>query len=518
MNITEKLWPSLSFEDFSKEHLAKQIPLWENSAEKILELLAEGNVGLVADTGTGKTIIAILILLVALEKTDHSVLFLAPKRTLCYQHQKLFSKVCGDKAIPIRKTKVITGRQAFMKRNWHDPEVRIIFATPHVLTADLKRGGVSLDDFSFIIFDEFHHTVGSNPYVKIAAEAVKKNIRILGLSASPGSSRTKINIVKKNCFIRYFERFEMPMPPKKEKVVTVKPTEEFLEINEKFRELLKRAAKRLRECGFEKVPVEPIIYNNVLDGIDKELKRYMVFTPEQAEAKKALARYRKLRHAYEVLVSESYETFLGYTESLHKDNTKAAQEIIIHRDFVKIISLIKNDQNNHPKVLKFLELAQEYSNEGKRAIIFVAQKDTGRYLLEQLSLFNIRAEVVFGGKDFNQNRQEEVFDRLIRGELDAVIATSVIEEGVSIPEVDVIVNYSIPKRGLSRIQRSGRTARFKAGEVVYLPLINEMDTSFFKKSLKGEKKTKELVNNMKAIQGTLPLFPAFDEKVKPRRE
>ncbi len=61
-----------------------------------------------------------------------------------------------------------------------------------------------------------------------------------------------------------------------------------------------------------------------------------------------------------------------------------------------------------------------------------------------------------------------MLDRFRAGELNCLVATSVAEEGLDIPNTDLVVFYEPVPSEIWTIQRRGRTGRFRSGEVVVL--------------------------------------------------
>ncbi|KIZ06693.1 Fanconi anemia, complementation group M [Monoraphidium neglectum] len=73
-----------------------------------------------------------------------------------------------------------------------------------------------------------------------------------------------------------------------------------------------------------------------------------------------------------------------------------------------------------------------------------------------------------GGAGMNQKEQDAVLKGFRRGEINVLLATSIGEEGLDIPEVDLIVNFDTTSSPIRSTQRAGRTGRHRSGRVVYL--------------------------------------------------
>src|SRR3989344_851693 len=184
-------WSLFPFEGFGEKELLRR-EFWEKVATYVLVLEAQGEkVGLVLETGGGKTIIA---LLVALVQAGDRILFLTPQRFLTGQHTVLLKKMTGAGI----QSRIISGEIPFKNRVWDDATDSVIFATPQVVESALRSYPILLSRFGRIIFDEFHKARGEYSYVPIAHRAVPLKIKILALSASPGTTKEEIESVTKN--------------------------------------------------------------------------------------------------------------------------------------------------------------------------------------------------------------------------------------------------------------------------------------------------------------------------------
>ena len=117
-------------------------------------------------------------------------LMLAPTKPLGEQHyQSLIKLLNVDKD----QILLLTGSLSGSKRSQMESAAKVIIATPQTFSNDLKRARVSLEDFGVVIFDECHRAVGRYAYTYISEESKLRGSQLLGLIASPGSDRTKIN-------------------------------------------------------------------------------------------------------------------------------------------------------------------------------------------------------------------------------------------------------------------------------------------------------------------------------------
>ena len=62
-----------------------------------------------------------------------------------------------------------------------------------------------------------------------------------------------------------------------------------------------------------------------------------------------------------------------------------------------------------------------------------------------------------GQKGLSQKKQKEIIKSFKKGEYDVLISTSVAEEGIDIPAVDLVILYEPVPSEVRMIQRRGRT-------------------------------------------------------------
>ncbi|TSD03001.1 MAG: fanconi anemia group M protein [Parcubacteria group bacterium Athens0714_16] len=522
LNVREKIdMLSLSLSSPKERNRKKELENFRiDSAVKSLEVLKTENVGIIADTGTGKTPISFINILVRkIENKNYRVLFLVPRRSLAYQHEKLFHKVEWDGST---QTAIFIGGVKIKDRKWYDKRKQIIFATPQMFMNDVRRGIADIEFFDDIVMDEFHHAQGNYDYVKIAELAEQYHKKIIGLSASPGDTEEKINKLKKSSHISNFIRVDVSTPKKIENVVFAEPDEILISIEQHFFKLFSAVEKRLEQNGIflkrRREDLGQYLLNGTLSVLEKTLqyttlkekelkvigKSIDIISDYEPRKWKALmwhAVYRKLKHAYTVCLMESYVTFLVYVEKLKKDETKASEKILASKVFQDIVSLAEKHKNEPPKILALIKNARHLYRLKMKTIIFIGEKVTGEYIKEIMNKKIPISDVIFGGQKIQ--RQFETIEKLKNEELMFLISTSVIDEGIDVSEVDAVVNYSIPTTTISRIQRGGRTARIETGNVIFILLNHVIDRALYWMTFRGEQNMKNLLKKMENCEESI---------------
>ncbi|MCL4404180.1 DEAD/DEAH box helicase [Patescibacteria group bacterium] len=471
---------------------------WVAHAKIVLEHLRKGeNVGFVADTAAGKTIVALMVILGG----GYRTLFATPQKILTLQHLELLQKLAGDNSM----ARAITGETPREKRSW---DKDLVIATPQTVENDIRSGRLDLGRFELFIPDEFHRAVGHYSYTAIAETAHARGLKILGLSASPAGDPSRIEATKKGLFLDTFIVANIKAPERLEDVVVVEPDERLIEAETYLSTIISNTGFELLSEGLLPSAPKKILNQRELDEMRARINGLPADDPLHYTGLSLTARYLKLRHALSLLLTDGYHSFIAYGTRLAADETKAARFIWTSPDFQGAMTIAKNER--HPKESKFIELAQSLKRAGKNALVFVGTKETGAWLKGRLMDDGLRAEFLSGGRGKDAKRQRNILDRLASREIDALLATSVVEEGVSIPEVDTVIHYSMPQTPVARKQRNGRTGRLKTGHIVFIRMNNALDgAAYFGTRRKMNAVQAAIEGRTYPEKEPLPLFPGW---------
>ena len=469
-------------------------------------VLKKGNSMIVAPTALGKTIVAVLVAAERLTKFKGSrVLVLAPSKPLAIQHEESFREFL------LASCTSITGSIKPEERVKRWNESQVITATPQTVESDILSGRYDLKDVSLIVFDECHRAVGSYSYVFLASNYIQNanNPLILGLTASPGSDEDKIKHVCENLFIRDVtvktEKDPDVRPyikPVKIEWVKVKMTPELEEIREHLKRALKSRMKILKNLG-------------VIDSINAGKKDLLM---ARGRVQNRIARstnppkscYRAIsliaacinvEHAVELLETQGINPLQRYIERLRKKNTKAAKGLIMDPDFTRAAYLTRKASASgieHPKLDKLMEiLKKELRNTESRIIVFTQFRDTLEEIYQRCLREEINAVKFYGQnsrsgeKGLTQKQQREIIKSFRMGNYDVLLSTSVAEEGIDIPSVDLVIMYEPVPSEIRMIQRRGRTGRKRSGRMMVLITEKTRDEAYYYSSMRKEKEMKK---------------------------
>ncbi len=479
----------------------------------------------VLPTGLGKTIIAALIAAHRLHKYPNSkCVFLAPTRPLVLQHYRTFGKMLD---VPESELVTFTGSIKPLKRIELWKEGKITFMTPQILENDLIVGRYPIEDVSLIIFDEAHRAIGNYPYTFIAEEYLKraKNPRILGLTASPGSSKTKIKEVCKNLFIENVEVRTEKDSDVAPYVVPIKLDWELIDlppelstIKKELEELLRERLKLLKGHGFVKSYDVKKVSRKDLIGlrarIQKELDEYDSPPSSHFSAISATVAAIRLTYALELLETQGLTALDKYLKKMERESrrpgaSKAIKTILenpIMSDIrIRLQSLILQGIE-HPKISAISGLVSEWISKrpDSRIIVFTQFRESARILTETLSKLDNVKVVRFvgqasrmGDKGISQKEQTRILQEFRSGKTNVLVATSVAEEGLDISECDLVVFYDCVPSSIRAIQRRGRTGRRMLGHVCVLITRGTRDEAYYWSAFHKERRMHGILRGMK---------------------
>ncbi len=97
----------------------------------------------------------------------------------------------------------------------------------------------------------------------------------------------------------------------------------------------------------------------------------------------------------------------------------------------------------------------------------------------------------------SQKEQKKIINEFSSGEINVLCATCIAEEGLDIPEVNVVVFYEPIPSAIRAIQRAGRTARLIKGKLIILITKKTRDETFYSVSRSREKKMHSAIKTIK---------------------
>jgi Fanconi anemia group M protein len=104
------------------------------------------------------------------------------------------------------------------------------------------------------------------------------------------------------------------------------------------------------------------------------------------------------------------------------------------------------------------------------------------------------------GKGMSQKEQLSILDDFRAGKINVLISTSVGEEGLDIPQVDLVIFYEPVPSEIRKIQRQGRTGRLEKGRVIVLLAKDTRDIGY---KWAAYHKEKRMYRNLQSLKGDI---------------
>ncbi len=490
------------------------------------------NTLVILPTALGKTVISALVVAETLFKyRDTRVLVMAPTRPLVMQHKRSFQSMIR---LPEEQFVLLTGKTPaeFRSSVWSGSS-RLIFATPQVVRNDLIQNRLNLKGFGLLVFDECHRSVKEYAYTEVAESYVKTSPYplILGMTASPGSDLDRVMMVCESLSIEHVEHRSDEDPDVKRYInpVTVewKKTNlppEYQPVREILQGMLKERIRTLQSRSLLKRNANFTSRMNLIElGSELRYRAEMSMEEERGPIYAAIslqAQALTLFHMLELLDTQGAHTLKCFMERLDGDDKRSHAAILREAAYGSLRDLLEGEcYKEHPKLdeLKTIASHQLGSNPKSRMLAFTQYRDTASHLVEELNkVEGVRAERFVGqaskinDKGLTQDQQASLIEDLRKGYINTLCATSIAEEGLDIPEVDMVIFYEPIPSEIRYIQRSGRTGRRAAGRVIILTAEGTNDMVYLYAS---QRRTER----MKSISGTLnqKLKPILTSRVRP---
>ncbi|WP_135664917.1 DEAD/DEAH box helicase [Halorhabdus rudnickae] len=480
-------------------------------------------------TGLGKTTVSLLVTAHRLQEAGGKSLLLAPTKPLVQQHADFYREAL---TIDDEEIVVFTGEVKPDDRSELWEEATVVIATPQVVENDILGSRIDLSAVTHCTFDECHRASGEYPYTFIAERyhAEAEEPLVTGMSASPGDDEEAILQVCANLGIREvkvmteddadvaeythqtsvdWERVELPEP--------------VVEIRDAIQDVIKERMTQLKELGVTS-KTQPDVSEREIRKIQAKIQELMdADQSEGYQGMSLLAEVRKLRTAVTYAETQSVESLRRYLERLKNaarssGASKADQRLVSEPKVREAVRKAENFDDLHPKFRRTRMLIAETLgiNDGERVIVFTESRDTAETLTDFLGEhFDTRKFVgqsdTDGSDGMTQTQQQETLDAFRAGDFEVLVSTSVAEEGLDVPEVDLVLFYEPVPTAIRSIQRKGRTGRQTEGAVVVLIAEDTRDEAYFWKSRQDEKRMEEELRSLKDVTGEIE--SRLDEQV-----
>lgn len=500
----------------------------------IFETAKENNTLVVLPTGLGKTLIALMLSIDRLKKYPLSkILFLAPTRPLVEQHFETYKSQLPELFADLQ---LFTGSVPASQRKKIFQTAEMIFSTPQCIANDLDHYLYDMKEISLLIIDEAHRCLKSYDYTKVVDYFKRQSNQplILGLTASPGHDPDKVKEICKHLDIseieirtrdspdvkqylqeREFEKIEVPFPP------------EFAELRVLLKRIYDSRVDQLKSRNILFGPANKITLLKLQARLAQQISKQ---NWQAMHGMSLCAQAIKISHAQELLETQTLSGLNDYINNLieqaNNKQTKAVQTLVSLPEFQALrISLTNLISKNieHPKLATIKSIVESEIKENPKAklILFANFRETAQAISSLLNQNpNIHSSVFIGQakkttksgtSGLNQKEQKLIIEKFKSHELNVLVATSIGEEGLDIPEVSAVIFYEPVPSAIRKIQRAGRTARLSKGKLLILVTTDTRDEIHHYASAAREKKMHKTIESIKQDLKLKKAHPTLDK-------
>ncbi|QSZ34569.1 hypothetical protein DSL72_006163 [Monilinia vaccinii-corymbosi] len=492
---------------------------------ELFERAKKQNIIAVLDTGSGKTFIAVLLLryIIDQELEDRAIgkpkrvsFFLVDSVTLCHQQHSVLKNnldqptdmVCG-----------LMGTDLSDHQKWKNrmDTNMVIVCTAEILRQCLHHSFVTMAQINLLIFDEAHHAKKDHPYARIIKDFYCNDTgeftslpKIFGMTASPVDAKDNIKKAAEELEGLLHSQIATAVDPslmqysikgKPETIVYYDP------LGPKFNTPLYLQMLPLLKGN----PVfrKPFVFG---EEASRTLGSWCVdqiwtFCLQEEESKKLQAKTEQAHHKRRA--PEPLEVLEKRKEQIQEAKTIVKDYKFEPPHFASKLSddgktKVHYSNNLSTKVVALLSILKDRFQRPThdKCIVFVRQRYTARILATLLSTpeagtqFLKAAPLVgttsaeAGEMNITFRSQTLTMHNFRNGELNCLIATSVAEEGLDIPDCNLVVRFDLYDTVIQYIQSRGRARHVNSRYYHMVENHNEEQIRTIKEVLKHEKMLK----------------------------
>lgn len=357
----------------------------------------------------------------------------------------------------------------------------VIVCTAEVLAQCMMHSFISMAEISLLIFDEAHHAKSNHPYARLMKEFytneldTSKRPRVFGMTASPVDVRGLSSDHIRKAAIELERLLHANI------ATTTDSTLASNNINRPDEEVVVYA--RLKNN------YQSVFHQDIMARYGDVITFQKFFTASKQHASE-LGRWASDMYWSFAFADEQSSKLQNREQSKHNkfkkggstrgwdlqlERLKEAAQYVQQHNFGKP-TLSDQDLSSKVQRLHFwLSLYYERSGEA-RCIVFVEKRQTARLLkliFEHIGGVNLHCDMLVGvnSRDDEQNvslrNQILTLAKFRRGELNCLFATSVAEEGLDIPQCNLVVRFDLYRTMIAYVQSRGR-ARHRNSKYVHM--------------------------------------------------
>ncbi|KAH9757858.1 DEAD-box ATP-dependent RNA helicase FANCM [Citrus sinensis] len=357
-----------------------------------------------------------------------------------------------------------------------------------------------------LVIDEAHRATGNYAYCTAIRElmSVPVQLRILALTATPGSKQQTIQHIIDNLYISTLEyRNESDQDVssyvhnRKIELIEVEMGQEAVEINNRIWEVIRPYTSRLSAIGLlQNRDYQTLSPVDLLNSRDKFRQAPPPNLPQIkfGEVEAYFGALITLYHIRRLLSSHGIRPAYEMLEEKLKQGSFA--RFMSKNEDIRKVKLLMQQSISHgaqsPKLSKMLEVLVDHFMKTSLVIVLPF-----RDIMNALATIGdlVKATEFIGqssgkaSKGQSQKVQQAVLEKFRAGGYNVIVATSIGEEGLDIMEVDLVICFDANVSPLRMIQRMGRTGRKHDGRIphIFKPEVQFVELSIEQYVSRGKK-------------------------------
>lgn len=357
----------------------------------------------------------------------------------------------------------------------------IIVCTAEILRKLLHHALITIDQINLLIFDEAHHTKKNHPYARIIKDFYIEGKsdglrlpRIFGMTASPvdalhidvRKAATELEALLDGRIATTADPNALGRAvskPKKEVMSRYSPLGRPIDtrLTAQLKPLLSNNKNFSRQFGFAETASRELgawfvdrMWTLVLDDQEKSLKLEV----------------KTERHFTKEMASEK-------VVEKRKFDVQAARRLVGQHERAQ-----PEDVHVSSKVRLLVDLLRKhFQDRNIRCIIFVEKRWTAKLMADYFTNFEttipglkvgylMGANMMDGSSDTSFREQIKTIINFKKGTINCIFATSVAEEGLDIPDCNLIIRFDLCRTMIQYIQSRGRA---RQAESTYVHIVEE---------------------------------------------
>uniref|UniRef100_A0A8C9MX61 RNA helicase n=1 Tax=Serinus canaria TaxID=9135 RepID=A0A8C9MX61_SERCA len=336
---------------------------------------------------------------------------------------------------------------------------------------------VELTDFSLLVIDECHHTHKDAVYNKIMLRYLQRKLsgeqdlpQVLGLTASPGtggatSFEGAVEHILQICANLDTEKItsgqnesqhlqsHVPLPKKQYDLCQERSQDPF---GEQLKKMMVQIQQFMEKPDFSR-DFGTQIYEQRIVELEKRGEGVYNDALLINDTVRMVDAFQCLQQFYS-------------SERDKKDPTEQFLTATFEENRASLQALAGDHRYENPRLAKLEGILREHFQPlgTSRGIVFTKTRQSAHSLLSWLQSTatlcgqHIRAAVLTGAgysnqtRHMTQNEQQDVIKQFRQGALNLLFSTSVAEEGLDIPECNIVVRYGLMTNEIAMMQARGR--------------------------------------------------------------